>query len=129
MTQGDGKCGLRSDHPSCLCHPSSQEDFSYPFPTPALGPPHGRQPSRNFSNLSPSHKLQFFTSMGPFHRVQSLQELAAPVWISHSVTSHDSKPASEWTSLSLRSQVMPGLCSSMGLPRGCSFLYKSSGAI
>lgn len=83
----------------------------------------------NFSNMSPSHKLQFFTScssMRLFHRVQSLQELSAPVWISHRVISPASKPASQWASLSLGSQVMPGICSSVGFPRGCSCLQEST---
>ncbi|KAK4831745.1 hypothetical protein QYF61_018943 [Mycteria americana] len=50
------------------------EDSSHSSPDPAWGPSHRRQSSMNFSNVSPSRGLQFFTncsSVGPFCRVQS----------------------------------------------------------
>jgi len=47
-----------------------------------------------------------------------LQEGAAPVWVSHGVTSPAKKPAPLWAPLSMDPQVLPGACSSTGLSTG-----------
>jgi len=39
------------------------------------------------------------------------------VWVPHGVTSPASKPAPAWAPLSMGPQVLPGACSSAGLPR------------
>jgi len=64
--------------------PPQVEDSSPSAPAPARGPSHGRQFSTNFSNASPSHRLQLFTncpSVGPFPQGAVLQEQAAPAWV------------------------------------------------
>jgi len=55
---------------------------------------------------------------GSFPRGAVLQEQAAPVCVPHRVTSPASKPALAWASLSTGPQVLPGACSSTGLPTG-----------
>lgn len=52
-----------------------QEEDSHSSPAPPCDPSHRQQSSINFYNMSPSHELHFFTnsSMGPFHRMQSLK--------------------------------------------------------
>jgi len=101
---------------------------SHSSPAPAWGPSQGRGSSRNFSNMSPSHGLQFFTncfSVGPSHG-EVLQEQTAPVWVPRGVRSPASKPALVWTPLSTGPQVLAEACSSGGSPRGHSPLQAST---
>ena len=51
---------VSSSHIVSAAPSSSGEDFSHSAPAPAWGPSHGRQFSTNFSNVSPSHRLQLF---------------------------------------------------------------------
>jgi len=55
-----------------------------------------------------------------------LQEQAAPVCIPHGVTGPVSKPAPPWAPLSMGSHTLPRACSSVGSPRGHSFLQAST---
>lgn len=67
----------------------------------------------SFQRAAVLHKLlhcDFFTEGA------ALQEQADLAWISHSVTSPDSRPAPVWASLSSGSQVLLGVCSSVGFP-------------
>ncbi|KAK4830276.1 hypothetical protein QYF61_009369 [Mycteria americana] len=69
--------------------------------------------------------LQFFIncpSMGPFHGVQSFRNRLLQPWVPHRVTSPASKPAPVWAPLSTSPQVLPGACSSVGLPWGTASL-------
>lgn len=66
------------------------KDSSYSSPAPAWGPSHRRQSPASFSNMSPSHWLQFFTncsSAGSSPRRTVPQEDTAPVWVPPTVTS------------------------------------------
>ncbi|KAK4830930.1 hypothetical protein QYF61_014303, partial [Mycteria americana] len=77
------------------------------------GPSHRRQSSMNFSNVSPSHGLQFFmncSSMGPPRCHKSCQQTCSGVG----------------SSLSVGPQVLPGACSSVGFPWGHSLLRTST---
>lgn len=62
-------------------------------PAAAWGPSRGRESSTNFSRVSPSHRLQFFTSLGPSPQGAVLQEQAAPAWVPHRVTGPARQPA------------------------------------
>ena len=83
----------------------------------------------NFSNVSSSHGLQFFTtfsSVGPSHVVQFLQAQAAPAWVPHGVTSPASKLAPAWAPLPTGPRILPETCSSMDSPQGHSLLWTST---
>jgi len=85
---------------------------SHSAPAPAWGP-------TNFSNVSPSHGLQFCTNCSRvdlFHGVQSSS--VGPPW-------ETSKLALVWAPVSMGPQVLPGACSSMGSPQGRSLLRAS----
>jgi len=102
---------------------------SHSSPPPLWGPSCGRQSSMNGSNVSPFHALQFLmscSSVGPFPRGVVLWDQTAPVWVPPWVTSPASKPAPVWAPLSLGPQVLPGACSSTGLPRGHGLLRAST---
>jgi len=91
-------------------------------PALAWGPSHVRESSTNCSSLSPSHRLQFFTNCSRVDLLQGAvpQEQPAPAWIPHGVTSPASKPAPARAPLSTAPQILPGACSSTGLPPGPS---------
>jgi len=79
----------------------------------------------NFSNVSSSHVLQFFTictSMGPFHGVQSFRIRVFQHGPPHGVTSPASKPAPAWATLSTDPQVLPRSCSCARCPWGHTLL-------
>ncbi|KAK4813314.1 hypothetical protein QYF61_023989 [Mycteria americana] len=72
---GNGGCGQFITR--CLCRSFLLRGRT-PHTLPLLqrGVPPTGESSANFSNVSPSHRLQFFTncsSVGPFHRVQSFR--------------------------------------------------------
>ncbi|NXC66527.1 PLCZ1 phosphodiesterase, partial [Anhinga anhinga] len=78
VAQGDEEWGLWSVHHTLsLLLPPQEEDSSHSSPAPAWGPSHRRQSSMNFSNVPPSHGLQFFTNLlqhwGPSHGVRSFR--------------------------------------------------------
>ena len=66
-----------------------------------------------------------FVQRWSFPRGAVLQEQAAPALVLHGVTSPARKCAPAWGPLSMGPQVLPGLCSSMGLPWGHSLLLAS----
>jgi len=85
------------------------------------GPSHGRQfstsflPQESFPRAAALHRLP---QHGSFPRGAVLQEQAAAVWVPLGVTSPASNPALTWAPLSTGPQVLPGACSSAGLPTG-----------
>lgn len=113
--------------------------------SPALHSPQKKDSFTNFSNKSPSHRLQFFTncsSMGTLHRMQSFRNcsssrfLTGPQVLSANMFQHrllspwsHRAPARDLTQLSLLTGLQPLLGRStqpdMGLSTGCRWIPTS----
>jgi len=119
VAQGDREWGSWSVHHtlSLPLLPPQGEDSSHSSPAPTRGPSHGRQflQRQSFPLASALYELP---QCGSFPQGAVLQEQAAPVWVTHGVTSPASKPALAWAPLSTSPQVLAGACSCAGLPMG-----------
>lgn len=80
---------------SLLLLPPQGEGSSHCSSSPAWGPSHRRQSSMNFSSLSPSHGLQFFTNCSSWEPLMRFSPSGTDcvVCVPHRVTSPASKPA------------------------------------
>jgi len=83
---------------------------------------HRRQSSMNFSNMGPSHELQFFmkcSSISHFHEVQSFRNRQCGSPVGSQVLPEE---LFQRGLLSMGPQVLPGTCSGVWSPWGHSLL-------
>jgi len=91
---------------------------------------HGRQFSTNFSNVSPSHRLQpqtvppWVLPMGCSSSGTGCSSMGPPQ--GHKPCQQTCSSAPVWAPLSTGLQVLAGACSSVGFPQGHSFLQAST---
>ena len=103
---------------------SDAPSSSHSSPAPAWGPSHGRQSSMNFSNMSPSHRLQFLvncSSVGPPQGHKCCHQTCSNVGSIHGSTG----PARSLLQCGLPMGVTclrAPTCSGVGSPTGCGWV-------